>query len=928
MSGAESRAGAAGRLSPREGLGSALFAAGAGAVLVSLSVEFLQWGAPGYGWVQVRLIQLGVAAAAAGAGLDVFLGPRRLGPWLRSVFPSLRHLLLFLGIAAQAWLLARVFDLYAIESAAFSGRVFPIAFAGFLLHHLLPASWRLWFFVLLSGCVLFVVLGAGNAAWVGGLGMLLVGLCHLPVPFWWRAGLLAAAGGALAAWRGGWINAPVPVPALIWPVLGSLFMFRLMVFLYDKEHEKKAAPFAQRLAYFFPLPNVVFSLFPVVDYKTFRRTYYGEDWPGIYQRGVTWMFRGLIHLLLYRLVNTHLVIASEEVTNAATLAQYLTANFALYLRVSGQFHLIIGLLHLFGFHLPLTNQHYFLASSFTDFWRRINIYWKDFMMKVFYYPAYFRLTRLGPNLALVLATLWVFLVTWFLHAYQWFWLRGSFLLSLTDMLFWTILALLVVANSLYEAKYGRRRSLGKAAWTPKTLALLGLRTSATFAAICALWSLWTSASVGEWLAVWRAGAGIQGLGILLAVFLIPGLAAVGVQWAASSALALPGAVQRMQRWAVAPVTTAAALAFLAGVTLPALAPGRDTGVHSLISDLRAPRLSRRDSDLLRRGYYENLTPTNDIASPLWQTLMNRPRNLPTIDETAAVRKAEGFLNFELAPGVQISFRDQPLTTNRWGMRDRDYEQAKPPGVYRVVLLGSSHVMGTGVADGESFEALLEERVNSAQGAARLELLNFAVGNYSALQALAVLERKALPFAPDAAVFVAHPSEFRISRGFLVGLAARKAVAPYDWLRGIMERAGLSRSLSPTEAGKNLQPYLQEVTREFNREWVALCRARGVRPVWVLLPSGVGEDLPPEETQILLQLARASGFTVVDLMDVYDGHDPASLYLAEWDRHPNRRGHQVIANRLYQLLQKDPHGLLPGFSPAGQAHRAPVPAARQ
>ena len=42
-----------------------------------------------------------------------------------------------------------------------------------------------------------------------------------------------------------------------------------------------------------------------------------------------------------------------------------------------------------------------LASSFTDFWRRINIYWKDFMLKVFYYPAVFRLKKLGATNAII-----------------------------------------------------------------------------------------------------------------------------------------------------------------------------------------------------------------------------------------------------------------------------------------------------------------------------------------------------------------------------------------------------------------------------------------------------------------------------------------------------------------------------------------------
>ena len=114
-------------------------------------------------------------------------------------------------------------------------------------------------------------------------------------------------------------------------------------------------------------------------------------------------------------------------------------TYMLYLRVSGQFHIIVGFLHLFGYDLPETHRKYLLSRSLTDFWRRINIYWKDFMVKIVYFPVYFRLRRSGDVRAQVVATLVVFVVTWFLHAYQWFWLRGDFLMTWPDTLFWGIL---------------------------------------------------------------------------------------------------------------------------------------------------------------------------------------------------------------------------------------------------------------------------------------------------------------------------------------------------------------------------------------------------------------------------------------------------------------------------------------------------------
>ena len=41
--------------------------------------------------------------------------------------------------------------------------------------------------------------------------------------------------------------------------------------------------------------------------------------------------------------------------------------------------------------------------------------------------------------------------------------------------------------------------------------------------------------------------------------------------------------------------------------------------------------------------------------------------------------------------------------------------------------------------------------------------------------------------------------------------------------------------------------------------------------------------------------------VIDLSDVYAGHDESGVRLAEWDDHPNARGHELVAERLQREL---------------------------
>ena len=120
---------------------------------------------------------------------------------------------------------------------------------------------------------------------------------------------------------------------------------------------------------------------------------------------------------------------------------------------------------------------YFLASSFTDFWRRINIYWKDFMMKVFYYPALLRVRKRGEHHARWSRPRSGLRRTWALHAYQMFWIRGSYTFTWNDPLFWTILCGLVTINALAEAKFGRRRALSGESRDWRAGAFIALKTA-------------------------------------------------------------------------------------------------------------------------------------------------------------------------------------------------------------------------------------------------------------------------------------------------------------------------------------------------------------------------------------------------------------------------------------------------------------------
>ena len=203
----------------------------------------------------------------------------------------------YAGLHAQLVLCLLVIRQFQLESRAFY-KVTLLVVGGFAVHALLPLRYRLPFFVALSLGSIVVAFDLVAAAWLIAVSAVLIGICHLPIRLVARVALLLGVGTLLAVSRTDvW---PGPWAANIWPIIGSMFMFRLALYLYALQHDATPPTATRTLAYFWMVPNVCFPLFPVVDYSTFHRTYYDTDAVSIYQTGVRWIVRGLTHLLLYR----------------------------------------------------------------------------------------------------------------------------------------------------------------------------------------------------------------------------------------------------------------------------------------------------------------------------------------------------------------------------------------------------------------------------------------------------------------------------------------------------------------------------------------------------------------------------------------------------------------------------------------------------
>ena len=352
---------------------------------------------------------------------------------------------------------------------------------------------------------------------------------------------------------------------------------------------------------------------------------------------------------------------------------------------SGQFHVACGMLHLFGFKLPETHHHYLLATGFTDYWRRINIYWKDFMVRVFFNPVAFRLKRRPQWQALAAATVVVFLATWFLHAYQIVLARAAAGASAPpDALFWGIAGGPRAGQRparrpprpgpVAVERPPRRCPVAGRAWSVRS------RSPARWRPPSLLWSLWTSPSVSE----------------------LAGDAPPRTRRRRDAGPVPSPAEPRPDDGTMAaePRSLLPQLALTAALLAWGLAPDRP--VHGLAE--------ARPTSIAWTPAIMSTCPTSAAASmprpptPPPPPFKDGPLALKVGDLRECVLSPVARRRPSRAPAGRPTPSASATATTR---------RAKPAGTTRVVLLGDSIGVGWGVDDGEGFEPRLERSLDRA-----------------------------------------------------------------------------------------------------------------------------------------------------------------------------------------------------------------------
>ncbi len=121
--------------------------------------------------------------------------------------------------------------------------------------------------------------------------------------------------------------------------------------------------------------------------------------------------------------------------------------------------------------------------------------------------------------------------------------------------------------------------------------------------------------------------------------------------------------------------------------------------------------------------------------------------------------SDAVLGQRLGAGYDGWFAGVPVKINNLGFRDtREYALAKPPGSFRILVLGDSVTLGHGATSETTYPYLLEQRLDAWREDIDWQVWNLGVPGYNTADELAYLEEVGQRFDPDLVIVGFFPND--------------------------------------------------------------------------------------------------------------------------------------------------------------------------
>lgn len=153
------------------------------------------------------------------------------------------------------------------------------------------------------------------------------------------------------------------------------------------------------------------------------------------------------------------------------------------------------------------------------------------------------------------------------------------------------------------------------------------------------------------------------------------------------------------------------------------------------------------------------------------------------------------------PGARYVYTRQefsvPIQINSQGFRDVEHSLEKPPGVFRIAVVGDSFPEGQQVPLEQTFPKIIEAELRKKNP--KIEVLNCGISGFGADQYLLLIQEKILSYSPDIVIVLFTPGD--------ISDTMRKDIA---WLENGKLRLRQSSDLSfKTRLASELKSFLRQ-----------------------------------------------------------------------------------------------------------------------
>jgi lysophospholipase L1-like esterase len=265
-----------------------------------------------------------------------------------------------------------------------------------------------------------------------------------------------------------------------------------------------------------------------------------------------------------------------------------------------------------------------------------------------------------------------------------------------------------------------------------------------------------------------------------------------------------------------------------------------------------------------------------------------------------VRSANPRLVYENRPNARVAVvrggREIVIETNSSGFRGDEFTREKPPGVYRIAVVGDSVTIGLFFERREIYPDLAERILNAgAPDRCRYQVYNLGVTGYNAAQEAELIRTRALLFDPDliAVGYVFNDDELGQDAGLWAHFT-RTRLRSFDFVR--LRWLALEQRLRRTTLTERSFAELAEWRREHGIPILVI--------VFPLLDRAGGEYRHADAHARVRALAERSGFLVLDLLEAFAA--AGTLDKDDGDViHPTAEGHRAAARELAALVSGHP-----------------------